>query len=123
MSEFFLNIKKLWWSLFIICHLVGKIFVVCIFIFSSSTIIHLALSSSGYPDIFSFIMPFGTVYGDKLPWAATSMLLASTVAIGHMRNLEVNEEKLKAEIEERLKAESIEKSAANRDKLKAFIAG
>jgi len=120
LSEFILNIQKVWWSLFIVCHVIGKVLVVCLFIFSSSTIINLVLASYGYPIFFSFVVPFGSVYDDKLPWAATSMLLASTVAIGHMRNLEINEEKLRAEIEERIKAEKI---AVEKEKPKTFFAG
>jgi len=96
------TIQKTWMIIFFLSHFVGKVFVVCLFIFSSATVLNLFFGSIGYPDLISFVQPFGTVYGDKLPWAATSMLLASTVAIGHMRNLEINEEKLTAEIKERL---------------------
>ncbi|WP_165741501.1 hypothetical protein, partial [Pseudoalteromonas sp. Z1A6] len=95
------NTKKIWWAIFSLLHFIGKLLVVCLFIFSSSTVINFFFGAIGYPDLIAFVKPFGEIYGDTLPWAATSMLLASSVAIGHMRNLEINEEKLTAEIRER----------------------
>jgi len=99
------GVRRTWLVIFALSHFVGKVLIVGIFIFSSSTVINLFLATVGYPDFISFVKPFGIIYGDKLPWAATSMLLASTVAIGHMRNLEINEEKLSVEVKERLEKE------------------
>ena len=99
------SIRKGWWVIFSFSHFVGKLLVVCLFIFSSTTVINLFFDALGYKDLITFIKPFGAVYGEILPWAATSILLASTVAIGHMRNLEINEEKLSVEVNERLKKE------------------
>lgn len=84
----------------------GKFVILILFWSSFLSLIHLAANALGYSNLFSDLYSITfEIYGEKTAWASTSIALATSVAFGHMRNLELNEDKRTEEQQEKWKAD------------------
>lgn len=113
---------KLWWALtFNLSHFAGKISVVALFLCSGATVTHLIARSLGHKEFLSaYYANVSSIYAEPVAWAATSMLIATTVAMGHMRNLQINEEKYQNELHEKWKKEYEERKNKPQKPIKGF---
>lgn len=103
--EVFSELKKfihdMWRVVFTLSHFVGKVLVTALFLSASTILIHFISKTLGCPQIFlEFYDSAKSIYIDPVAWAATSIVIATTVAIGHMKNLEINEIKIGIDQEE-----------------------
>jgi hypothetical protein len=84
----------------------GKLIILILFWSSILSLAHLTANALGYSNLFSDLYSITfEIYGEKTAWASTSIALATSVAFGHMRNLEINEEKRLGEQKEKWEAE------------------
>jgi hypothetical protein len=112
--QYIVMLEAIWISVVGISRFLGKVVIVLLFIGSASVLTNLIASAFGFPNFFIGAFEIAkAVYGDKVAWASTSIVLATSVALGHIKNLEINETKLSNEIEDRLKAESEERRKRN----------
>lgn len=98
------EIRKIWKLCVIIIHSIGWLATIAIL---SSSIYALGCSVllefeviSNQPDIFLKLL---NIFQNKFSWAAATSIVGSTVAIGHVWNLELNREKFYDERRERYK--------------------
>lgn len=86
-------------------HWLGRFFVVVIFVGAAITL------SDNMAAIFDlrFLEPSGAVFEmtrlfeDKITWVASTAIVASTVALGHFKTLDLNYEKHREEVREKLR--------------------
>jgi len=84
----------------------GRIVILILFWSSILSLAHLTANALGYSNLFSDLYSITfEIYGEKTAWASTSIALATSVAFGHMRNLELNEDKRTEEQQEKWKAD------------------
>jgi len=96
------TIRKLWAVVFYFSHLIGKVLVTTLFFSSAAVLTHYVSKAFGFSIFFvDFHSKVSAIYEEPVAWAATSMIIATTVAIGHMKNLEINELKSSHEQQDR----------------------
>jgi hypothetical protein len=99
-----LKVLELWLTQF--SRFCGKLVILTLFWSSLLSLAHLIAQALGYSGLFDGLFSItSSIYGDKIAWASTSIALATAVALGHMRNLELNEEKRREELENNWEAE------------------
>lgn len=112
--SYILQLEVIWILLVGLSRFLGKVTIVILFLGSASVLTNLIASAFGFPNFLVGAFEVAkSIYGDKVAWASTSIVLATSVALGHLKNLEINETKLRNEMEDRLKAEYEERQRKN----------
>lgn len=104
--------------------LIGQVVVVALLLSSLIVQLNLIAKALDFSPLFGgFYNIVSGIYKDPLAWAATSVSIGATVAIGHMINLEFNKEKINydrdAHLEKRKKiiGERKQRTVKNSDKV------
>jgi len=105
--SFISEIQELWTITVIFIHALGRMLTVALLIMSSATFLYVLLNESGIT--IEWFSPLYTVIEkivkNPVSWATGTTIVATTVAIGHMKNLEINQKKYAQEEFERYKKE------------------
>ncbi|MCF6338855.1 MAG: hypothetical protein L3J84_13045 [Gammaproteobacteria bacterium] len=105
--SFIKEVQELWEIIVIIFHALGRILTVSLLIMSSATFLFVLLKESGVTIdwFYSFYLVIERIVKNPVSWATGTTIVATTVAIGHMKNLEINQKKHAREEYERSKKE------------------
>ena len=101
------GINRLWRAFVYLIHFLGLFFIVTLLFVSIIAFIYVAAKEIGYEIIWltNYYIHISNIINNPVSWAAATTIVATTIGIGHVQNLEVNRNRFIAEQKDRWEKE------------------
>lgn len=114
-------IQGIWRAFVFLCHLIGWVLTVGLLFISATAFIYIASRELGYTitALSPYYPKIENIVKNPVSWATATTIVATTVAIGHAWNLELNRKKYMEDQREKWKKDYEEKRKADLEKIKS----